>query len=140
MNYEEFLQRHHNSKHFAGDIGVSLLSISDGHAEAELPVVPDLFNPIGTIHGGVMYTLADTVCGCAALSRGQISTTIEGKLNHLRATTEKDNKLIGKADVLHFGKQTIVTSVKIFNDRGQTVAAGLFTYFVLDEKTVKYRL
>ena len=140
MKSEEFLQRHRSSNHFASSIGVYLLSISDGHAEAELPVTPELFNPIGTIHGGVMYTLADSVCGCAALSRGQISTTIEGKLNHLRATTEKDKKLIGKADVLHFGKQTIVTSVKIFNDRGQTVAAGLFTYFVLDEKTVKYRL
>ena len=87
-----------------------------------------------------MYTLADAVCGSAALSRGQITTTIEGKLNHLRATTEKDKMLICKADVLHFGKQTIVTSVKIFNDRGQTVAAGLFTYFVLDEETVKYRI
>ena len=140
MNYEEFLQRHHNSKHFAGDIGVSLLSISDGHAEAELPVVPELFNPIGTIHGGVMYTLADTVCGCAAHSREQISTTIEGKLNHIRATTEMDKMLIARADVLHFGKQTIVTSVEIFNDSGRTVAAGLFTYFVLDKETVRSRL
>ena len=140
MKSEEFLQRHNNSKHFAGNLGVKILSISDGHAEAELPVVPELFNPIGTIHGGVMYTLADSVCGCASLSRGQISTTLEGKLNHLRATSEKDKKLVAKADVLHFGKQTVVTSVKIFNDRGQTVAAGLFTYFVLDEETVNYRI
>ena len=129
MKSEEFLQRHRSSNHFASSIGVYLLSISDGHAEAELPVTPELFNPIGTIHGGVMYTLADSVCGCAALSRGQIATTIEGKLNHLR-----------KADVLHFGRQTIVTSVKIINDRGQPVAAGIFTYFVLDEETVKYRI
>lgn len=140
MNYEEFFRRYHNSRHFAGDLGVNLISISDGHAEAELPVTSRLFNPIGTIHGGVMYTLADCVCGCAALSRGQIATTVEGKLNHLRATTERDKKLIGKADVLHFGRQTIVTSVKIVNDSGKTVAAGLFTYFVLDEDTVKYRI
>lgn len=140
MNYEEFLERHRASKHFAQDIGVDLISISDGHAVAELPVTARLFNPIGTIHGGVMYTLADTVCGCAAVSRGQISTTIEGKLNHIRATTEKDKKLIAKADVLHFGRQTIVTSVEIQNDSGRSVAAGLFTYFVLDEKTVNYRI
>ena len=140
MKSEEFLQRHNNSKHFAGNLGVKILSISDGHAEAELPVVPELFNPIGTIHGGVMYTLADTVCGCAAHSREQISTTIEGKLNHIRATTEMDKMLIAKADVLHFGKQTIVTSVEIFNDSGRTVAAGLFTYFVLDKETVRSRL
>ena len=140
MNYEEFLEKHRSAIHFAGDLGVRLTSLSDGHAEAELPVTPRLLNPIGTIHGGVMYTLADTVCGCAAHSREQISTTIEGKLNHIRATTEMDKMLIAKADVLHFGKQTIVTSVEIFNDSGRTVAAGLFTYFVLDKETVRSRL
>ena len=139
MNVQEFFEKHRNSTHFANDVGVEVVAIREGYAEAELPVEPKLLNPIGTIHGGVMYTLADTVCGCAAISRGQIATTIEGKLNHIRATTEKDKKLIAKSEVRHFGRQTIVTSVEISNDRGQTVAVGLFTYFVLDESTVKYR-
>ena len=137
MNYEEFIERHKGASPFAEAIGLRLYAVSDGHAEAEVPVKPELFNPIGTIHGGVYYTLADTVGGCAARTRGQIPTTIEGKLNHIRAATSKDKNLIGKADVSHFGQKTIVTSVEISNDSGQTLSVGLFTFFALDKSDLK---
>ena len=87
-------------------------------------------------HPGFL-ALADTVGGCAARTRGQIPTTIEGKLNHIRAATSKDKKLIGKADVIHFGQKTIVTNVEILNDSGQTLAVGLFTFFALDKSDLK---
>ena len=51
--------------------------------------------------------------------------------------TDKDKKLIAKGDVLHFGQKTIVSSVEITNDRGQMLAAGLFTFFALDKKDLK---
>ena len=78
MNYEEFIKNYHGFSPFADNIGLKLTALSDGHCEGEVPVTPALFNPIGTIHGGVYYTLADTVGGCAARTRGQIPTTIEG--------------------------------------------------------------
>ena len=131
MNYEEFIKNYHGFSPFADNIGLKLTALSDGHCEGEVPVTPALFNPIGTIHGGVYYTLADTVGGCAARTRGQIPTTIEGKLNHIRAATSKDKKLIAKGDVL------IVSSVLITNDSGQTLAAGLFTFFALDKNDLK---
>ena len=117
MNYEEFIKNYHGFSPFADNIGLKLTAMSDGHCEGEVPVTPALFNPIGTIHGGVYYTLADTVGGCAARTRGQIPTTIEGKLNH--------------------GQKTIVSSVEITNDSGQTLAVGLFTFFALDKKDLK---
>ena len=66
MNYEEFIKRHQGASPFAEVIGLRLYAVSDGHAEAEVPLKHDLFNPIGSVHGGVYYTLADTVGGCAA--------------------------------------------------------------------------
>ena len=137
MNYEEFIKNYHGLSPFADNIDLKLTAMSDGHCEGEVPVTPALFNPIGTIHGGVYYTLADTVGGCAARTRGQIPTTIEGKLNHIRAATSKDKKLIAKGDVVHFGQKTIVSSVEITNDSGQTLAVGLFTFFALDKKDLK---
>lgn len=137
MNYTEFISNYHNYCPFANSLGLRLTDMRDGHVEGEIPITPALFNPIGSIHGGVYYTLADTVGGCAARTRGQIPTTIEGKLNHIRAATSKDKKLIGKADVIHFGQKTIVTSVEISNDSGQTLSVGLFTFFALDKSDLK---
>ena len=134
MNYEEFMRNYHDFSPFANSIGLRLTSMSDGHCEGEVPIAPSLFNPIGSIHGGVYYTLADTVGGCAARTRGQIPTTLEGKLNHIRAATSKDKKLIAKGDVVHFGQKTIVSHVEITNESGQTLAVGLFTFFALKKE------
>ena len=134
MNYTEFISNYHNYCPFANSLGLRLTDMRDGHVEGEIPITPALFNPIGSIHGGVYYTLADTVGGCAARTRGQIHTTIEGKLNHIRAATRKEKKLIAKGDVLHFGQKTIVSSVEITNDSGQTLAVGLFTFFALNKE------
>ena len=71
--------------------------------------------------------------GCAARSRGQYCTTIEGKLNYIRAASLSDKKLLGIAKVIHFGRKTIVLSVEIRNDAGKLIATGLFTYFVLEK-------
>ena len=92
MDFTEFINNYHKHCPFAGSLGLRLTAMSDGHVEGEIPITPTLFNPIGSIHGGVYYTLADTVGGCAARTRGQIPTTIEGKLNHIRAATRKDKK------------------------------------------------
>lgn len=134
MNYEEFIRNYHNHSPFANSIGLRLTAMEDGHAEGEIAITPSLFNPIGSIHGGIYYTLADTVGGCAARTRGQIPTTIEGKINHIRAATHKDKKLIAKGDVIHFGRKTIVSSVEITNDSGQTLCVGLFTFFSLNKE------
>ncbi len=136
MNFEEFIKNYHSFNPFANSIGLRLTAMSDGHCEGEIPITPALFNPIGSIHGGVYYTLADTVGGCAARTRDQIPTTLEGKLNHIRAATKKDKKLIAKGDVIHFGQKTIVSSVVITNDSGQTLAVGLFTFFALDKEAL----
>ena len=131
MNYEELMNTYNSANPFANSVGVHVTSVCDGHAEAEVSIAPMHGNTIRSLHGGVAFTLADTVTGCASRSRGQRCTTIEGKLNYIRAATLDDEKLIGTADVIHFGRKTIVLSCEIRSDSGKLIATGLFTYFVL---------
>ncbi len=130
--YEELCSAYNHNNPFANAVGVQITSCCDGHAEAEVVIEEQHINTIQTVHGGVAYTLADTVTGCAARSRGQRCTTIEGKVNYIRAASGRDHKLIGKADVIHFGRKTIVLTVDITNEAGKLIAKGLFTYYVLD--------
>jgi uncharacterized protein (TIGR00369 family) len=69
---------------------MKLLSVSQGDAVFE--AVPDdsLYNPIGVIHGGFALTLLDSAAGCAVhstLALGQAYTSLETKVNFLRAVT-----------------------------------------------------
>lgn len=129
--YEQLRNTYNHGNPFANSVGVSVTSCTDGHAEAEVILEDKHINTISSVHGGVAYVLADTVTGCASRTRGQTSTTIEGKLNYLRAATAADRKLIGTADVVHFGRKTIVLRTDIRTEGGRLIATGLFTYFVI---------
>lgn len=47
---------------------IECLSEGDGEAVLRLPLQPMHLNSIGTVHGGVVASLADTACGIALLS------------------------------------------------------------------------
>ena len=47
-------------------IGIKIIEADEGYCKAELKVNDRHLNPLGTVHGGCLYTLADTVAGFAA--------------------------------------------------------------------------
>src|SRR2546425_8727525 len=49
-------------------LGMDLAHIETGHAVFELEVGEHLYNPIGSVHGGVLATLMDSALGCAVHS------------------------------------------------------------------------
>ena len=51
-------------------IGIKIIEADEGYCKAELKVDDRHLNPLGTVHGGCLYTLADTVAGFAAASCG----------------------------------------------------------------------
>ena len=64
------------------------------HGRAVFEGVPEFgfYNPIGVVHGGYAATLLDSCMGCAVhagLPAGQAYTTLEFKINFVRAITDK---------------------------------------------------
>ena len=58
------------------------------------------YNPIGVVHGGVAATLLDSCMGCAVqthLPAGTGYTTLEIKVNFVRALTDKTGRSAPKA-------------------------------------------
>lgn len=47
-------------------LGFALLELGDGHAVVRVRLTPELLNAHGTVHGGLVFTLADTAFGMAA--------------------------------------------------------------------------
>ena len=54
---------------FAELLGMRPTSMGDGRARFELDVAPSHLNPNGTLHGGVIYSLADSAMGAALFSQ-----------------------------------------------------------------------
>ena len=67
-------------------LGVRTVDVGPGTMVAELDVRPELLNPFGTAHGGVLASLVDHVLGAVLyplIPRGAWAATTEFKLNLL---------------------------------------------------------
>ena len=114
---------------FSELLGFHLVEASEGRAAFE--GVPEFrhYNPIGTVHGGFAETLLDSALGCAIFStllKGDTWTTIELKLNFVRAITKDTGPLRAEGRIIHRGR-TVATSEGDLKDRAGKLYAHAST-------------
>lgn len=119
---------------FIKDIGIVLTELREGYAKGELLLQPKHMNPIGSVHGGVLFTMADTVGGAAATSRGRYVTTVSGNMNYLRPAMNC-KCIVGESREVKIGKNMCVYEVMITDDAGKEIALATMTYYYLREIT-----
>ena len=91
------------------------------------------YNPIGTVHGGYAATLLDSCMGCAVhttLAPGQWHTTLEIKINYVRAMNERTGPVTAEGRVLHAGRQVATAEGFLRDSQGRLMAHGTTTCMV----------
>lgn len=73
---------------FANHIGIVVSDYGDGSATAKLTVAPQHLNSAGTLHGGVIFSLADAAFAAASNSHGVLAASIDASISYFRAVTE----------------------------------------------------
>ena len=99
-------------------IGFRVSAFGGGKAVVELESGPQHYNPMGTVHGGVLCDIADAAMGVAfasTLDPDQSFTTLELKINFLRPVWE--SMLQAKARVTSRGK-TVGSSATCWTQTG----------------------
>ena len=102
----------------------------DGAAVASLDVDDRHLNPNGIVHGGVVFTLADTAMGratMAVLGEGQICASIEVSVRYLRPIP--GGRLVATASVLRAGRRIVHLECSVTidgDDRPVAVLQGSF--------------
>jgi uncharacterized protein (TIGR00369 family) len=122
---------------FSELMGFHLAEAEQGRAVFE--GVPEFrhYNPIGTVHGGFAATLLDSALGCAifsTLAKGDTWTTLELKLNFVRAMTKDTGPVRAEGRVIHRGR-TVATSEGDLKDRaGKLYAHATTTCMIFPAK------
>lgn len=109
-------------------LGLELTAIDDGHAEGSIEMREELsWNEDRVMaHGGVTFTLADTVGGAALVSKvDQPVPTIDMRIDYLEAGT---GDLRAEADVRRLGGDVGVVDVKVYAADGARVADARGVY------------
>lgn len=121
---QELTRQLHEMMPLAATLGISASAMEPGQVRLSLPWAPGLCTAAGTLHGGVIMTLADTAGGaCAQLNLppdAAGTTTTESKTNFLRAIREGSAQ--AAARVLHKGRTLIVVETEIRDSGGRLAA------------------
>jgi uncharacterized protein (TIGR00369 family) len=113
-------------------LGFHVVSVERGEVVVEMETTAEHFNPFGTVHGGVLCTLADTAMGIAHASvveEGEGSTTLELKINFLRPVREAKLRAVGK--LIKEGKTISLLECDVFDEKNRLVARCSSTYMTL---------
>ena len=107
-----------------------VVEVKEGYAKVEMIIDEQILNVHGFVHGGALYSLADTAAGAASFATGRDSVTLSGTINYIKPG--KGGKLIGIAQEISAGRTTGVYEVFIFNDAEVLLSRATFTMFFLD--------
>jgi uncharacterized protein (TIGR00369 family) len=93
------------------------------------------YNPIGVVHGGLAMTLLDSAMACSVQTQipaGSGYTTLEVKINLVRAITSSTGKLRSIGKVLHAGNRIATAEGRLEDASGKLYAHGTTTCIVLN--------
>jgi len=88
-----------NKVDFSKNVGVNLIEVKYGYAKAELKVTNFHLNQAGVVHGGAIFTLADTTFAVASNSFGKVSLAINTSISFMHASRLGDT-LIAEAKLV----------------------------------------
>lgn len=109
-------------------LGMVFVEIEPGRAVFEMRVEERHHNPMGTLHGGAYADLADAAMGwayAATLGEGEAFTTVELKVNYLRAVRE--GTLRAEAKVVKAGSTLGYVECAVSDEQGRLVAKAAST-------------
>jgi acyl-CoA thioesterase len=137
---QEFLAQIPNNFGILHLLGMKILTAQSGIGRVSIQVDERLMHPQQIVHGGVIFTLADTAMSMALLSLISPGTrfgTIEAKINFLLPV--RAGELIAEANIVHQGRSTAVVESTVFNiveGERQAIARTLGTFTIGRSKSL----
>jgi uncharacterized protein (TIGR00369 family) len=119
-------------------LGFHLVDVGNGRAVFEGIPRYEHYNPIGTVHGGFAATLLDSALACAIFSTmraGEAWTTLELKLNLVRALTEDTGPVRAEGRVIHRGRTVATSEGDLKDAQGRLYAHATTTCMVFSAKS-----
>ncbi|MBD5458610.1 MAG: PaaI family thioesterase [Lachnospiraceae bacterium] len=133
MDYHKLMQMRNDANAFASRSGIRTEKIDAGYAETVIEDCQSITNPLGSVHGGALYTLADVAAGSAAATHGRWPVTLNGSMDYLRAG-HSPKALRAKAKEVKCGKTIAVYHAEVWQDDKILLATGTFTMYLLDKE------
>ncbi|HEX3465577.1 MAG TPA: PaaI family thioesterase, partial [Candidatus Elarobacter sp.] len=100
----------------------SLETVERGHVVFAMQPHEELYNLIGSVHGGIITTLLDNALGSSVqslLPAGRVATTMDLHTRFHKPVTAATGKVFADARVVHSGRRSATSEAKIVDADGK---------------------
>lgn len=108
-----------------------ITKLETGHSQIDMEVQEEMLNIHGFVHGGILFSLADTAAGAASFTSGRQSVTLNGDIRFLRPALK--GTIIAKAHQVAITKSTGTYQVDIYDKSDRLLAIATFSMFFLNK-------
>jgi uncharacterized protein (TIGR00369 family) len=108
----------------------SIIEVDYGRVVFALEPAEWMYNPIGSVHGGIAATVLDSCMGCAVhstLEAGVPFTTTDLQVRYIRAMTDATGRVLAEGRVIHVGRRTATAESRLIVERDETLIAHATT-------------
>ena len=112
--------------------GLYIVETKENYAKIAVDITEKSLNPYGIVHGGLIYTLADSAMGIALATSGRMGVTLNCNIDYLAPGTGKT--LLADTEIIKDGKTIVVIRVKVIDENETLIATVTGTYFVKNKE------
>jgi uncharacterized protein (TIGR00369 family) len=98
-------------------LGMTIVEVQEGRAVFAVDPAEWMYNPIGSVHGGIAASVLDSCMGCAihtTIEAGVAYTTTDLHVRYIRAMTSTTGRVLAEGTVIHTGRRTATAEGRLF--------------------------
>jgi uncharacterized protein (TIGR00369 family) len=106
-------------------VGGTGFEVEEGKVTVLMPAEEFHYNPLGTVHGGIIATLLDTAAGCtvhSTLPVGVGYTSLDLMTRFIKPVTVASGLLRCEGAIINRGRRTAVAEARLYDERGALLA------------------
>jgi uncharacterized protein (TIGR00369 family) len=119
-------------------IDLSGMEVEEGSVTFYLEPQEFHYNPLGTVHGGVISTMLDSAAACSVhstLPAGVAYTSLDLNVTFLRAVTVASGRLKCSGTVLQRGRRTAYAEARMTDAAGRLIAHATSSCLIFEAPT-----
>ncbi|MCX6290859.1 MAG: hotdog fold thioesterase [Bacteroidetes bacterium] len=121
MTAEQIVTKMFDDDAFSRWLGIERVLIEEGHCILKMKVRKEMVNGLGTAHGGIAFSFADSALAFASNASGRVSVALECSISFSIAVKENDI-LTCEARELSLTNKTGTYLMEVTNQENEKVA------------------
>ena len=109
-----------DNDYFTKWMGIEVDKVAQGYCLLHYTIKKDMLNGFGTVHGGVLFSAADSALAFACNSHGILSVALEVSISFTRPAFE-GQLLKVEAQEVNLSRTTAIYDIKTYNEESKLI-------------------